>query len=161
MFNINFHNIVDSITPAVMQRIKFKEYLYSAVKPIQSLHSIFYNFYNQINYQLKFNAQVIYLEHYLNDLYDPTNRGIYIEDVANINYTYIYNKIEGRLPLYLYNNSEIPPQQPLHIKHDSELVTTLDFIVKVPIAVTYVEIIMKNQIKKYNIAGKRFAIQTY
>jgi len=161
MFNITYNDIVDKIVPARLQKESIKSLLYVMVKPIQTLHSSFISFRDGTNYKLLFNGQVIYLEHYLNDVYDPVNREIYIEDTANLDYDYTGNKIENRPDLYLVNKTEIPPESAWIITNQVEYNSQVEFIVKIPVAVSYNEIIMRDQIKKYTIAGKRFNINTY
>ncbi len=162
--------------------------MYSILKPLKTVNVLFVAFRLAIQYKLQFNAQIIYLEHYLNDLYDPAKRDIYIEDTANIEFNYLYNTIENRPPIYLFNNnnidslynssetsssivsnaSEASPLylgsligMPFYFLNNSEYANQVDYIVMVPVGISYNELLMRKQILTYNQAGKRFNINTY
>lgn len=190
MFNIDFNDIAKKLIPESERGPRFIAWFKSAIRPLVQLHSQFTSFRDDINYKLLFNAQVIYLEHFLNDQYDNVNRQIYIEDTANITYNYLYNENENRPPVYLHNYSSvdymrnenefyetdiklynIPENQPYYLNSISnnqyyfynqyEFQTQVDYIVMVPFAVNYDEQKMRRQILEYNVAGKRFNINTY
>lgn len=132
--------------------------MYSILKPLKTLNTSFVAFRLAVQRKLRFNAQIIYLEHFLNDLYDPANKGIYIEDLANLELAYVFNHIEERPALYLYNDFE---QIPVYLFNNSEQNGQVEYIVRVPTDVVYNELLMRKQIQTYNIAGKRFEIKTY
>lgn len=159
MFSINFNDIVNKFLPIRVNKQRNRELLYTMLKPLQTLNEAFVIFRNAINYKLLFNAQVIYLEHFLNDRYDSVNSGIYIQDAANVNYAYLYNKIENRQATVLYNKSENKPK--FYMYNKSEYLSQVDFIVMVPGTVSFNQLEMKTAILFYNLAGKRFKIQTY
>jgi len=113
---VNFRNVGDQLLPHFLRKENLLKILYSFLKPLQTLNNnlvavvsfgqsdiSFYQFYLFIKNFLRFTGQTIYLEKYLNSIYDPTNEKIYIENTANSNFTYLYNEIEARSPRYLYN----------------------------------------------------------
>lgn len=157
MFDVNFKDIVNKLLPLEIRKEPNQSILYALVKPLQTLNESFVIFRNATEYKLLFNAQVIYLEHYLNDLYDPVNRGIYIEDTADIEYTYLFKDIENR-PLYLHKESE---NTPVFIKTKSEYNGLYEFIIMIPTGVIYHELLLRNQVNNYNTAGRRYIIKTY
>lgn len=126
---------------------------------LKSIHTQFLQFRNDTTYWLYFNGQIIYMEHVLNDQFDPANRGIYIENLADIQYDYLYNAIEQRTPIYLDNVSENKP--PDYFVNQSEYDAHTTFIVWVPSTVTFDANKMKAIVNKYRIAGKTYQIQTY
>jgi hypothetical protein len=63
----------------------------------------FFPFYTKWTNFLKFNSQTIVLTKYLNDEFDPTNRGIFITNTANTNVVFLFNKTELKAPVYMYN----------------------------------------------------------
>lgn len=81
---------------------KWKGFYDSIFAPISTFHSTFQTESDRIVYQMSFNGQTIYLEHVLNDRFDPVNRGIYIENVDSIVGLYIYNKPEPKPKNYIY-----------------------------------------------------------
>lgn len=158
MYDIDFNVLGTQQLPVGKRKPIWKSIVFSLLFPLQNLNTVFVSFRAKKNYELQFSAQVIYLEHFLNDKYDPTARGIYIEDTANIEYTYLHNKIEEVSPIYLHNTTE---DEPIYLFGFSEYESVLDFIVNVPTGVDFNELLMRNQILKYNLAGKRFTINTY
>lgn len=158
MFSVNFNDIVNKLLPIRLQTIRNRSLLYAMIKPLQSLNTNFVILRNAINYKLLFNAQVIYLEHFLNDLYDPVNRGIYIQDTANIDYKYLFNKNENR-PVYIYNKSENKPK--FYLYNKQEYGGLFEFKIMVPVGVSFNELLMRKQVKFYNNAGRRYLINTY
>jgi len=158
MFNVNFFKRLTELLPIRKVTTRNKELLQAILSPLESLYNKFLAKRNEIIYKLKFNAQVVYLEHYLNDTYDPTLRRIFIQDKANINYNYLFNSAENRTPIYLYNRSE---SSPVYVSNDSEYKYAIDYIVKVPSDITFNQIMMRSQINTYNLAGKQFTIETF
>lgn len=158
MFDVNFKDIVNKLLPLEIRKEPNQSILYALVKPLQTLNESFVIFRNAINYKLLFNAQVIYLEHFLNDLYDPINRGIYIEDTADIEYTYLFNKSENR-PVYIYNKSEGKPK--FYLYNKQEYGGLYEYIIMVPVGISFNELLMRKQVNIYNNAGRRYLIKTF
>lgn len=129
------------------------------IKPFADINEDFNTLALRLEYELQFNGQTIYLEHYLNDQYDPINRHIWIENIAESNAVYIYRKSEGQAPTYIYRKSELIAVP--FIRRVTEGATETDFIVWVPVSVTYDEIVMRAQIDKFKYADKRYTIQTF
>lgn len=69
------------------------------------LPNSYYQFWYKINYFLKFNAQVMNLERYLNDEFDNVNRGIYITTTGS-GLNYLFNTAESVIRYY-YNRWNI------------------------------------------------------
>lgn len=134
--------------------------LYQAMlKPLDELLQSFYAYFSQTEYELLFNGQRIYLEHVLNDAFDSTNRGIYIEDVVGIETTWIFNTSEDNDPTFISNVGEAI--DPVYLWNQSELDNEFDFIVFVPAALTYSLPAFQKVVNRYRLASKRWTIQTY
>jgi len=211
VFNVNFRNIAFANIPTFLRKIKLLAVIYSAMKAMQDVNDLFLAFRTEIKTQLQYNGQKIYLEQYLNTtygitIYNLTDRDvdiaagdiIYIEDVTNDPYTFIFNAAEQATETYLYNNydaavtyaedeysmfandiyislqnantNNTPDVSPLWWSDDGDVLFLLnqeefdslfDFIVYVPVAVTYDENVMTAQVNQYKIAGKRYYIDTY
>mgnify|MGYP001627188784 CR=1 FL=1 len=131
-------------------------YLQAAFKPLETLQTSFYEFFEQKKYDLQFNYQVCMLEHLLNDQFDPEDRGIYITDADFIEQTYLFQQSEGNEPLYVFNDTE--DESPVYLFNQSE-VSQFDFIVNVPEAVEFNIDLMKFYLNKYKHAAKRYKIE--
>ncbi len=156
--SIDFNSSTDKLVPLSKKKNKILAFLYLILHPLKAVNILFDQYKATTNYKLIFNGQVIYLEHYLNDLYDNTLRRIYIEDTANIDYSYIYNQAELLPTLMVYNAAE---NVPVYIYNNSEAVDNIDFIIKIPIGVTFNESVLRTQIDYYKIAGKKYTIETF
>ena len=159
MFRVDFTDLANKLLPPQRRKPVFKDYLKAAFKPLQQLNDILFNYRRDTRYKLAITGQVIYLEHYLNDLYDPVLRRIYIADTASIEYDYLYNVVETGGPMYLYNAAEAEP--PIYLENYSEIASADSFIVMVPVAVTYDETVMRSQIDQYKAAGRQYSIDTF
>lgn len=158
MYNIDFNDIAVKLTPIRLKRVKLISFVFSFLKPLNTLLIVFNQLRATTNYSLQFNGQVIYLEHYLNDLYDPINRGIYIQDTANTSANYLFNDNEQRPPLYIHNEAE---QGVIYLRNSDEDENVNHFIIKVPNGITYNELLMRKQVDYYRVAGKQYTIQIY
>jgi len=158
MFNIDFKDIAlkwlepDLRLPAIL------DFIYSLMKPIKTTNNSFQQFRDQVNYKLLFNGQVMYLERYLNDVYDPIKRRIFISDAVRKPINYVYNKLEDKPKMYLYNQSE--EQTPIYLYNRLESNGTISFWVNIPEDVTYNTIVITAQINIYKMAGKGFGFKT-
>jgi len=72
---------------------------------IQKVRDLFDGWREATDYKLKFAAQVVVLEQYLNELFDPSGSGITVTD-GTLGVTYLYNVAEAAADLYLYNMAE-------------------------------------------------------
>lgn len=156
--------------------LKRQAYMQLAYVLRQALHVVWINLlvgssFNTLNgirdyrnsdlYLLQFSASRIYLEHFLNDKFDPVNRDIYIENLEFINpkyryneiedrENYVFNKAEGAVPNYLYNKLEIDNQP--------------GFIVYVPMTImldTVMRLRIRQAVDIFNICTINYEIQNY
>jgi hypothetical protein len=165
MINIKRYTIdyVKYATQRIPVKIRFadvKAYVLVIVGPIVYVYNQLILFRDLIKYKLTITPQVVYLEKMLNDRYDGTLRRIYIVDGKQYDPQYIYTKAELK-PLPLYTKGEVAkPKIYLYTKGEGNIVT-FDFVVMVPIALTYNSNEMLSLITNYKLASKLFTIQTF
>lgn len=160
MFNINYDNIIELLLPVRLRQRRTRDYLKAVLKPLKSLFNSFSAYRLYVIDRITHTGQIMYLEHYLNNLYSPQGQGIFIEDAITTNMVkYLYNENEGEEPLWLYNENE--GETPVWLYNDAEIDDHTDFIVHVPnhLSVTSQEI--KNVIEIYRPAGKRYQVLFY
>ena len=164
MYSIDFNTLVSNLTPNVLRRVKFVGLTNVFINPIKVLYQDFIAFKNETDILLKYNSQIIYLNKLLCDTY---GNGIYIDDVANISYTKLFNKTEGLSVTTIYKKSESGADTVM--KNKAEYNTIVDFKVMVPMTI-YVQLTansnkLLNQmtvlINRYKLAGKRYLIVSY
>ncbi len=158
MFNLDTNILSNRNIPNQWRKPKFKDWIKVFLSGIKSIHLEFLSFRDDTTYWLYFNGQIIYLEHVLDDQFDPINRGIYIENTADVQYYYLYNNIEQQ-PVYLNNASENASAD--YLLNESEYNNVYTFIVWVPSSVQFDEFKMRAIIDRYRLAGKTYTIQTY
>lgn len=109
-------------------------------------------------YEMQHDSRVIYLEKMLNEYfqvptYNPNShlatRQIYIDDVPQLAKTYIYQPEENN-PVYLGTTYL-----------DRGTGVNYQFIVKIPVAITFNELQLRAKIDFYKLGGKRYTIETY
>ena len=158
MFNIDFRRLIYNLLPHFLRKAGTLAYLYSAIQPLRTLNNIFIGFRNNTNYNLSFTGQTIYLEHYLNDQYDPIGRGIYITNLNLAPYNYIFNVIESQPEQYVFNTAE---GNPFYIDNYAEVLAGLDFTIFTPVALTINLIDFNADVTTYAQAGVTWDVQTY
>jgi hypothetical protein len=161
MYSLDIYDIITSILPRFLRKTRQIAWHLALLKPLEKLNWKLDLSISNIRYRLNLNGQIIYLEHYLNDLYDPLNRGIYISDGAPIFEPTLFNKDEKALNIQVRNKSE--PQQTVYLFNRSEYNTQYDFIVNVPNQInltTQLSNQIKASVNRYRIAGTRFKVQS-
>lgn len=166
MYNINIAILIGQLLPTFMRLPVVVSWLTALLAPVQWFVDNTWNAaVADISDKVKYNGQIIYLEHILNVRYNSGGTEVYILDVADIEYFYLYNKAEGVTTNYLYNASEAAT--PKYLYNWSEIATQIDFIVMIPAAL-YATLSANNQLPNvtalvtyYKIAGVRFSIQSY
>jgi len=162
-FGVKIKELVTGLIPLKIRGDIFTEWIGALVEPIQTINDTFAGVVADIRYELQFNSQVIYLEHILNDQFDPGSRNIYIDDPAQyIDDNYLYNKDEDQDSLTIRNKSEGGPDVFLYTL--AEVADNDDFIVFVPDNISFdaaMQVQMSAIIDRYRHAGKRYSFETY
>lgn len=128
------------------------------ISPLIFVHGAFIRYRDSKLYEIRMNYQVCYLESFLNDRFDFTDRRIYIQDAETVEQLYLY-KDEEEEPVYLYLESE---DTPVYLYTDGEILgdQVNDFIVFVPAGVVFSEDEMRAMIAT-KLCGKRYKIQVF
>jgi len=162
-YNINFASLARLLLPSVMRSaVKINSILRAIVKPLQTLNNRFNLLRTRTDYQVLFDSRVIYLEKLLNDFFDNSLRRIYIGDGSLVpRPEFIYNIVENRPPVFIYNRAEAQP--PVYMRNRAESVSSLDFIVYVPLGILNPqnEQQIRAWVNRYRLAGKRFSIEGF
>ncbi|WP_046245015.1 hypothetical protein [Hymenobacter terrenus] len=120
--------------------------------------------YPDLERRARYNAQVARFERALNTLFNVTTTpGIYIDDSASRNRTYLYRTIEEQ-PLYVYTAAENvdDPSTILYLFSAPEYFPVYDFVVHVPMALYNSQLPRLNSlIRKYKLAGTTYSIVGY
>lgn len=138
----------------------FVKFLQAAMTGLNYLNNIFYTYIIEKKEELKYNGQIINISKRLNDVFDNDLRRIYIANVATIPVQYIWRVSEFETP-YVYRMSE-SSNDSFIVGRTAEIDSDIyDFIVFIPVSLTYNNEQMNAIINKYKLVDKTFNIQTY
>lgn len=157
--NIDFNKQLKRLTPHFLRGIVFTSFMQSAMKVLKDVNDLQVALAADIDFFLRWNAQIMYLTKYLNTLYDPVLNRIYILDLVPISNTYLFRKIEGATAFFIFRKSE--PVSPVYLRRFSEIQGDLDYTIFFPATITIDTDLVTSQVKQYNAAGMRFDIQTF
>jgi hypothetical protein len=153
-YTVDYRDIVVNLIPNRLRKTKFASLLYSLIKGLSDLNATLGN----ANYFLKFNTQIIYIEKYLNDLYDPINTQIYIVNNAS-SFVVMFNRIEESLQsTVLYNRSESAAKT--YFKNRVDVKFGYDYTVFIPNSLSTITDKITASVNLLNPADKIFDIQT-
>ena len=158
-FNIDFKDFANKVNNYLFRQPLFTAMLDSWMQAMNQVNAELVILRDALGFKLRFNAQIIYLTEYLNQIYDPSLKRIFITNTADIVFTYWYNKIELQTPVYLSNDAE--GAAPYYIDNLSELASSIDYIINIPAAVTFDADKVRSQVNQYNVAPKIYTIQTF
>lgn len=153
-----FFDLKQSIIRLLSARLRHAqriEWLYALLFPLEDLYARFMSFVGFINYRTAITGQVIYLEHLLNDTYDPIDRRITITDGEFEPQTYAYFEAEGVREPYIYFASEVDPQED-YITPYSNSLNRVDFYINFPILIFLFLQDLEAYVNPYKLAGKTY-----
>jgi hypothetical protein len=131
----------------------------SLIAPVQKLNDWFHTYADNIVYHLNLTGQVMYLEHYLNDLFDLELRRIWIEDGSLVLPPFLFNKADNEAPLYIYNKAD--NEVPFYMYRKSDYNVQEMFIVHIPAVLPldqYLENRIRAAVNRYKQAGAIYKI---
>jgi hypothetical protein len=154
-YNVNYRTVISNLTPAFLRSSKFTNLLYSLIKGISDLNADL----GKPNYFLNFTNQVIYMEKFLNDTYDPSNNRIYISNNQKT-FVVMFNRVELRLEnTYLFNRSESAVKTYFKNRFFEPSINS-DYVVFIPASLSPLTDKITASINLLNPADKTFEIQT-
>jgi hypothetical protein len=104
IYNINFGRLVANILPIKRRTAIMIQWLLSLIEPIAQMHIQFIRFRVDANYKLEHTQQVFSIENVLNDAFDTTQRGIFIEDGVYTFPVWFYDRAEDK-PVFFNSRS--------------------------------------------------------
>jgi len=159
IYDIDFGKVVRENLRRKKRKPRIMALLNALAKPVVLIHQDFLRYRQAKIYQLLITPQKCYLERLLNDRYDFTQRRIYIKDGIDKPPTFIYQSAELK-PLYIYNRSEGKPKKYIYTAGESGDLKD-DFIVFVPMDISFESAEMVSLIKGFKLAGTKFKIQKF
>lgn len=158
IYIVNFKKLVTQRLPVDLRQQKVMAFFLAFVSPIVTIYNALILFRTNMLYKLLINSQVVYLEKLLNDRYDTTLRRIHILDGKEYAASFLFTKAESK-PMVIYRKSEDRPKF-LYTRGEAGQYT-FDFVVFVPVSVTYDTNEMTSLVASNKLASKLFTIQTF
>lgn len=155
MYQFNPLKLYTRLVPWFLRRPVFGSWLKVLASALEYVQGLLLSFVNSTTYDMLFNAQVIYLEHVLNETFSSSPE-IYIENVF-LPPLYKYNDSEAQPALYLRNESEVA--DPLHMRNVQEFASSTQYIVHVDADLAGEVAEIEALINLYNLAGVPYEIQ--
>ena len=151
--------------PVWWRQTTFYAWIKVIVSPVIYLAGLFKANRDKNIYDLGINGQVCYLEKALNDVFDATDRRIYIDDPDYVDPIYVYRTDELKT-IWLGKTGEtivgMTNPIPAYLRSEEYTGGGLQFKVMVPLAVTYDAARMRALVNKYRLVSKKnFTIETY
>jgi len=159
MFNIDFNKIIRWLMPHYLVKPKHVAWLTVLLSPIIWLYNQFLVYRSAKLLEATINSQVNRFTKALQQTFG--NTGIFIlHPSAFLTQSFIYLEIEGATPQFDYlaieNHTPIDYDY-VQLEYDSQI----DFIVRVPAALTELQKQIGAFVNKYKYFGKRFRIELY
>jgi|ERR1035437_1411005 hypothetical protein len=153
-YDINFNKLAVWLMSKPLRKEKYLIMVKSFLHPFISLLTMFFTYRKAKLYQLYITPQVCYLEKMLNDKYDSSLKRIDIDDAV------------WHLPLFIYQEAEVKPvanyqeaeNNPVTLFTEGECGEN-DFIVLVPMAISFPEPEMRSLLDQYKLFGTNYSIQ--
>lgn len=155
-FQVDFNRLLQLLMPVRLRKPIHIAWLCALLQPVRQLYLMF-SFWRDTNlYTLKHNSQVVYLKAAINDMFDATERRIYILDGSLSDPLFVYLTAENT-PLYL----GLPGEAALYYSNPQWLYTRAeasfsdyDFIVVLPMGLVYDTVRLNALIDKYRLPSK-------
>jgi len=109
IYIVDYNALIRQLLPSILRKLKLIAFIKSLIAPIITLYSDFIVFKDQAIYKSEHNGSVTLLQKALNDAFDPTNRGIYINNALLLDSEHYYDESNGD-PLYFFDELQGPPQ---------------------------------------------------
>ena len=146
--------------------LSLKKFISVLASGINVAKTTFSTFVNQKKFELKFNGQAIYLSEYLNQVFDPTLKRIYIIIDSTLFEVYLFRTSESITvdeQEYLFRTSEsITDDEQMYLENGG-FSSGIDFQVAVPSALSSLvtDSFFLASVRKYKLADKNFEVITY
>ena len=159
MYNIKFQKVVVDLLPWFLRSIRMKQWVGVLSFGNKLVWDRFNSFRLEKDYLMNFTGARIYLERYLNELFDPTAKGIVVENLTLPKSVILFNKVEGRDRAFLRNKSELTPAFYFYNKQDYK--NEISFRVKLPASLPANrtnKILIGKEVDRFLVAGRKYEI---
>jgi hypothetical protein len=157
-YSVDLGRLATWLVPKALRKDRFLVMVKAGVLALYVTYNAFLRYRDAKSYQLRITPQKCYLERLLNDRFDSTDRRIRIVDAVWHLPSFIFQEPELK-PEYEYQEGEAAPR---YLYQEGEVgIARLDFVVRVPMAVAFVDAEMRAMLDQYKLFGTKYTIQTF
>lgn len=155
--------ITDNKIFATISGAKILAFVLVALSPLQYIIGLYDVYVKRKRLELKFNGQVCYLEHILNDTFDPILRRIFITDPnALLNAPpIIFNIADNQPSIALFNIGDTGAANTAVAFNLADFATQYDFVLHIPTALNSQQLSIRKTTDSYKEASKYYQIQLF
>lgn len=159
LLNTSFERVIHALVPGFVRGPILVKWFQALAYPLVYIRERLAEYRLKTNKRMIVTGQSLVLVNYLNDLYDPSERRIDIQDTGLVKQEYIFNIVEGIDEVYGYNLGEEATQ--LHyVSNITEMDAITDYQVLLPASVfTTQKESVREVVSAYNILNRTFFIQ--
>lgn len=159
-YSIDFLKLIGDNSLHYLRTSFWLTWLFALLKPLRQINLSLVQFNQKVIYDTAFSPSVIYIEHVLNDLFDPSNRGITIVDGDNLPTAYTFFHTELGEVVFSWNESETALSGETYSFFSQEVFDSPNYIVQVPtsagVSISDPQLIAT--INRYRPAGRTYSI---
>jgi hypothetical protein len=158
-YRIYLPNFIRMLFPGRWQKARLMAWLNAIIAPIKRMNADFDTARDEVLYKLAHGPQVVHIEAVLNDRWDNIDRRIKVEDGAGFEPLPIYRDAETKTPPYIYKEAEGKPNPYIYQEMEIDGVS-IDFVIKIPVAIVFDMDELKALVDTYRLAGKVYIVET-
>jgi hypothetical protein len=158
LYNINYRKWVTWLIPVPLRGGKMLAWCMALVGPVIAMYNQLLLFRDACIYKLTITPQVVFLEKALNDRYDQIARRIFITDLVEYEPIYLYLKAESKAHFF-YRKSEAAATKTYLYTRAETGKFGVDFIINIPVAVSFDAAELKAFVSTYKLASKIFKVK--
>ena len=158
---IDFQKLFSDRLPEFLRTSPRLQYIYAIANVLKDVNIEFNTFSDAINFTIRFNSQTIYLEEYLNRVYDPSLKRIFINTVATADTNYLYRFEEARTAAIVIRNRSEGFTANNFLRRREERAVDIDYTINIPVSITFDNNEVSSRVDIFNAAGKRYTILTF
>ena len=158
--NYDLRTFFVMLLPPLLRRDCLKAFLWVLLTPLNDLSERFKLFANDADMRLSHNGFTIYLEKFLNDIFQSGDK-IFIRDIIDTQTVYMWRQKE--LPDFLYMSQQKEETNTIYLTHDTQEPLRGRFSVCIPVSMDSPETrrTITQWCNYFKFAGTNFIIETY
>jgi hypothetical protein len=159
MFDVNFAQFANNLTPWFWRTNRWKQWIGICLWGLQQVNVLFVAYRATTTFNLGFNGQSVYLEKWLNLKFDATNQTYQIINRPVLETPAIWNKAE-QVGTHIFNKSESSSDR-MYMFNKNENTAGFDFIVYVPAPLVLnsaLIALIRFEVDKFVVAGKSYLV---